>query len=128
MTPLNKRFALFLLGCIPVRLSFVVLARTLPIQYIKLAAIPALLLATAFFIIFFFKLRKSGPETMGAPIWWNALRPVHGIIWASIAYFAFKENREVVWRLLLFDVIFGLVSFTIHHSVNPSYGGQYYSM
>lgn len=115
MKPIDKRFALFLLGCIPVRLSFVFLARTLPIHYIKLLSIPALLLAIAFFILFAFKLRKTGLETMGAPIWWNGLRPIHGILWSSIAYFAYKGNREIVWRLLLLDVILGLVSFTIHH-------------
>jgi hypothetical protein len=118
MTPIDKRFMYFLLGCIPFRLALVVLARILPIMYVKWLALPALGIALGFWIIFLFGLRKTGLETQGAPIWWNALRPIHGTLWAMIVYFAWTQNRDALWRTLMLDVVFALVGFAIWHGIH----------
>lgn len=115
MTPLQKRFIMFLLGCIPVRLSFVVLAQTVPLFVLKGFAVLAACIAIGFWAIFLGGWRKVGLETQGALIWWNALRPVHGTLWLLIAYYSWTSNREVVWRLLLVDVCIGLITFMIYH-------------
>jgi hypothetical protein len=108
---------MFLLGCIPVRLSFVVLSQHMSLAALKVSSIPAAILAISLWVIFVMGWRKTGLETQGAPIWWNALRPVHGTLWAFIAYYGWQGDREKLWRLLLLDVCIGLVSFLIFHGI-----------
>lgn len=117
MHPLQKRFALFLLGCVPVRLALVYMVATglLGTLVLKWLAAGAAALAAGFMVIFVGGFRKTGPETGGALIWWNWLRPVHALLWACVAYFAWRGQSGMVWRLLLADVIIGLVSFLVYH-------------
>lgn len=115
MDPLQKRFMLFLLGCIPTRLALVVMAIVLPLGFLKWFAVFALMVGIGFWTIFLTGKRKVGAETMGSPIWWNLLRPVHGMLWLLIAYYSWTMRRDLVWRLLLVDVCLGLVSFLIFH-------------
>lgn len=117
MTPLEKRLTLFLLGCIPIRLLFVVAALLLPEDVLRALSLVALSAAIGFWVIFIGGLRKTGLETLGAPIWWNYLRPIHGTIWFFIAYYGWLKKREYVWKLMLLDVCFGLVSFTVYHTL-----------
>ena len=43
-------------------------------------------IALGFITIYVFGWRKTGLETMGAPIWWNDLRPLHGALYGIAAY------------------------------------------
>lgn len=116
---LQKRFAMFLLGCIPIRLLLVYLVASDIVSgvWLKMGAILAGMIAFGFFTIFLGGLRKTGLETGGQPIWWNLLRPVHGVLWGLIAWFAWINKGSVVWRLLLADVSIGLVSFFVYHGL-----------
>jgi hypothetical protein len=98
-------------------LALVVSAIIVPKSWLRWFAFAAIAVAIGFWAIFIGGWRKVGPETQGAPIWWNILRPVHGVLWALIAYFSWNMDREVVWRLLLADVCMGLVSFSLYHSL-----------
>lgn len=116
MTPLQRRFVLFLVGCMGTRGLFVYLAATLPSQWLKAMAVPALIIATGFTVIFVGGYRRTGLETGGDRIWWNMLRPVHALLYALFAYFAWNGRRAIAWKLLLLDVTIGLVSFLFFHS------------
>lgn len=114
---LRKRFALFLLACVPVRLLlvFVVATGVLSTTWLKWMAVPAAMVAGGFAAIFAGGLRRTGLETGGAPIWWNSLRPVHALLWGGVAYCAWTGRRALAWRILLADVCIGLISFLVHH-------------
>lgn len=120
MNNIQKRFALFLLGCIPTRLAFVYLAKNISLQYLPLLGYLALLPAIGFIYIYLTGSRQVGGETFGDKIWWNNLRPVHALLYFYFAYNAIKMVRNS-WVYLLFDVIFGLVSFLTFHFYNGDF-------
>lgn len=122
MTDIQKRFLLFLLGCIPVRLGFVVWSLFMSPAVFKLFAVFAGAIGVGLWVIFLTGVRKVGLETIGAPIWWNLLRPFHGALWLLVAFFSWKAEREMVWRILLTDVCIGLVAFLAHHGLSGNGG------
>jgi hypothetical protein len=120
MNNIQKRFLLFLFGCIPMRLLIAYLAKVSPIQYLPLLGYVALLPAIGFIYLFLSGTRKSGPETFGEKIWWNNLRPIHALMYFLFAYNAINKVRNA-WLYLLYDVLFGLVSFLVFHYLNNDF-------
>jgi hypothetical protein len=114
MKALQKRFLLFLGGCIPMRLLFVWLAKIMPLNYLPYAGALALMLAFGFFYLFLTGKRTSGLETQGAPIWWGQFRIIHGFIYLCFAYYALQRVR-FAYKFLLADVLLGLGLFLWHH-------------
>lgn len=110
----EKRILLFLGGCIPTRLLFVLISKYIPLEYLPVLGYAAFIIATGFMYIFISGSRKTGPETFGQKIWWNALRPVHALLYFLFSYYAMRKNRNG-WIYLLYDVILGLVSFLLFH-------------
>ena len=117
MNHIQQRIVMFLFGCIGVRSLFVIIAKYININYLKYLGYLALLPAIGFIYIYLTGSRKTGPETFGEKIWWNDLRPIHSILYFLFAYNANIGNKQS-WIYLLVDVVFGLVSFLIHHYVN----------
>lgn len=114
MNNIQKRFLLFLLGCIGVRTLFVIIARYININYLPFLGYLALLPAICFIYIFITGSRQTGIEVFGDKIWWNNLRPIHAILYLLFAYNAINKN-PISWIYLAIDVIFGLSSFLIFH-------------
>ena len=114
MNNIQKRFLYFLLLCIPLRVLLVFLASYLKGDNLKYLGIVALVIGLGFLIIYSLDLRKTGPEVMNSKIWWNHLRPVHGILYIVFAYMALTNNQNA-WKILLLDVIIGFVSFIAYH-------------
>ena len=121
MNNLQKRFLMFLIGCIGVRVLFVIIAKNISPKYLKYLGYLALLPAIGFMYIYLTDSRKTGLETFGQKIWWNNLRPIHALLYLLFAYNAIIGNPQA-WIYLLVDVLFGLTSFLIHHSVNGDFG------
>jgi len=117
MNHLQQRFLMFLVGCIGTRSLFVVTAKYANTEYLKYLGYLALLPAIGFMYIYLTGSRQTGAEVFGEKIWWNDLRPVHSILYFLFAYNAIIGNKES-WVYLLIDVIFGLISFLIHHYIN----------
>ena len=105
MNKLQKRFTLFLLGCIPMRFLFVYIAKNITINYLPLTA-PITLIMGLGFLYFFLAFNQEA--------WWNYLRPIHGLLYILYSYYAYKKNSDA-YKILLIDVIFGLLSFFIYH-------------
>ena len=120
MNTLQKRLLLFLIGCIGLRSLFVVIAKYVNTSYLKYLGYLALLPAIGFLYIYLTGARKTGAETFGEKIWWNNLRPVHAILYLLFAYNALIGNKRA-WIYLLADVLFGLLSFLIHHYLNGDF-------
>ena len=120
MNSLQKRFLLFLIGCIGMRSIFVIVAKNSNAEYLKYMGYLALLPAIGFIYIYLTGSRKIGGETFGDKIWWNNLRPIHSLVYFLFAYNAIIGNKNA-WLYLLFDVIFGLTSFLIFHYQNGDF-------
>jgi hypothetical protein len=120
MTNLQKRLLLFLISCIGIRALFVIIAKNLSGDYLRYAGYLALLPAIGFAYIFLTGARQTGPETIGGRIWWNNLRPIHSVLYFLFAYNAIRGAQNA-WVYLLIDVVFGLASFTTHHSLNGDF-------
>lgn len=109
MTPVEKSMLLFILGCIPVRLALVWLAKYKH-ELLPVMAVLATLVSVGFALIYVFKLRKTGGEVFGEKIWWNDLRPVHSILYLLFAYLAIYD-KDNAWKALVIDVSIGIVAF-----------------
>ena len=116
MNNIQKRFLLFLIGCIGARSSLVYVAKNYSTQkQIKnLLLIFSLLVSIGFLVIYFTGIRQTGAETLGDKIWWNQLRPVHALLYLSFAVSLYKDYK-FAWVFLLVDVILGLSAFSFHH-------------
>jgi len=117
---MQKRFLLFLVGCIGTRSLLVYLAKNVNSTYLMYMGYLALLPAISFFYIFLTGSRKTGAEVFGDKIWWNNLRPIHGLLYFLFAYNAIVGNT-FAWIYLLIDVIVGLVSFLGFHYYNNDF-------
>ena len=120
MNQLQKRFLMFLIGCIGVRSLFVIVAKQANATYLGYLGYLALLPAVGFMYIYLTGSRKTGAETFGENIWWNNLRPIHSILYFLFAYNAIIGNKQS-WIYLLVDVLIGLMSFLIYHYMNGDF-------
>ncbi len=121
MNELQKRFMLFLIGCIGSRTLFMLGAKKISVKYLPILGYLALIPAFGFAYIFATGSRRTGAEVFGDKIWWNDLRPVHSILYSLFAYNAITKNK-CAWLFLLADVIIGLTSFLSHHYNAGSFG------
>ena len=120
MNNIQKRFLLFLIGCIGTRSLFVYLAKNMNKQFLQIMGYLALLPAVGFFYIYFTDSRKTGAEVFGDKIWWNQLRPIHGALYILFAYNAINGNPNS-YIYLLVDVLIGLISFLTFHYYNGDF-------
>jgi hypothetical protein len=116
MNIIQKRFLLFLIGCIGLRLLLVYIAKNIDITLLKYMGYLLLLPAIGFIYIYLTGIRKTGAEVFGDKIWWNNLRPIHALLYLLFAYNAINGNRNA-WIFLLIDVLLGLSSFLIYHLI-----------
>ena len=120
MNDIQKRFLLFIIGCIGTRSLFVYVAKNAGPKYLPLLGYLALLPAIGFMYIYLTGSRQTGAEVFGGKIWWNDLRPLHSLLYFLFAYNAIIGNSKA-WMYLLVDVIFGLSSFLIFHFKNGDF-------
>lgn len=120
MNNIQKRFLLFIFGCISIRLLFVYIAKTVDKSYLPILGLLALIPAIGFFYIFFTKSRETGPEVFGEKIWWNNLRILHGLLYLIFAILAITR-QSYAWIPLLIDVSIGLLSFLYFHYSNGNF-------
>jgi len=97
------------------RLGLVYIAYNFP-QFLKTLGLLALIPASGIMYIYFKGSRKTGPETFGDPIWWNDLRPIHGLLWFTFAYMAINGMKNA-WMVLLVDVIIGFLAYLNHKKI-----------
>jgi hypothetical protein len=124
MNTIQKRFLLFLFGCIGTRSLFAYLAKIASKTYLQYMGYLAILPAIGFIYLFLSGARKTGAEVFGDKIWWNDLRPVHGLLYSLFAYNAITGNN-FSWIYLLIDIIIGLISFLYFHYYNNDFAKIY---
>ncbi len=109
----QERYLLFLIGCMGSRYMLTFIAKN-NTELLPLLAKITLIPAIGFIIIYLFGLRKVGFEVSGEQIWWNNLRPVHGVLWLLFSYLAMNKNKNA-WIILFIDTTFGLLMWANHH-------------
>lgn len=114
MNDIQKRFLLYLIGCIGTRSLFVYVAKNAGPKQLPLLGYLALLPAIGFMYIYLTGSRQTGAEVFGDKIWWNDLRPIHSLLYFLFAYNAILGNANS-WMYLLLDVVIGVVSFVFFH-------------
>lgn len=114
MNDLHKRWAMFLLGCIPTRLLVAFILSKLSKTHLRIAGLILLIPVFGFMYIYLTGSRKTGPETQGAPIWWNHLRPTHALFYLAAAIMALRQNERAYIPILI-DTVFGLGAFLCYH-------------
>ena len=114
MNDIQKRFSMFLLGCIPVRLLYTYVSKNYP-KYQKHLGYIGLCIGIGFMYIFVTGSRKTGQEVQGDKIWWNCLRPFHSIMYLLFAYYSIHLKNKDSWKFLFVDTIVGLLSFLFYH-------------
>ena len=120
MKDIYKRILLFTFLCIPTRFLFMYLSRKYQNIYGKYFIFVALLFSLAQFYLYINDLRKTGIEVFGADIWWNQLRPVHGVLYLLFSIYMYKDY-EYAYIPLLLDIIIGIVSFTLYHNIGLNF-------
>jgi hypothetical protein len=120
MNAMQKRFLLFLIGCIGIRSLFVYIAKIAPLNYLPYLGYLAILPTIGFIYIFLTGSRQTGAEVFGSKIWWNNLRPIHAVLYGLFAYNAIMKNPNS-WVYLLIDVILGLFSFLTYHFIHGDF-------
>jgi hypothetical protein len=105
---------LFITACIPLRLALAYLAKTQP-GILSIMGLGYLVLGIAMMAIYFLNLRPVGTEA-GGRIWWNSIRPLHGILYFIFSYLALTGSSEA-WKVLVADVVLGLAAWGFHHFV-----------
>ena len=107
----TKRLLLFLVGCIGMRSLFAYAASVASVGVLRVMGWLALIPAIGFIYIFVSGARKTGAEVFGEKIWWNSLRPVHGLMYFAFAWLAINGMRGMAWKVLAVDVLLGLGAF-----------------
>jgi hypothetical protein len=120
MNNIQKRFLMFLIGCIGMRSLLVYIAANVSRTILMYMGYVAIVIGLGFLTIYFGGLRKTGKETFGDKIWWNDLRPIHGVLYLLFAYFAISGNNSA-WIWLLLDVLLGLIAFLWFHYSNGDF-------
>jgi len=114
----RTRAALFLLGCIPMRLLFVALVKYIPLAYLPYLGYIGLLIGFSFLYLFFVGNTLADGQlawTGEKYIWWNQFRIFHGLFYLLFGFFAIRQQQTFAWRALLLDVLVGLAAWTTHH-------------
>lgn len=109
-----KRLLLFLIGCIGTRSIFAYLAKIASLDVLRVMGWIALMPAIGFIYIFITGSRKTGAEVFGEKIWWNSLRPIHGLLYFTFAWLAINGVRGMAWKVLAADVVIGLSAFIVN--------------
>ena len=71
------------------------------------------------FIYTFISNKKKG-STFGQKVWWHYLRPIHAILYLLFGYMAINKSNFAYIPLLI-DLIIGILSFLIYHTINGSF-------
>ena len=105
----------FIFGCVPIRLFLVYIAYQYfhVVLLMRLASVLFVFVSIAFFYLYFSNGRLTGPEVCNKIIWWNGLRPVHGLLYLSFSVMALLYVRYAYIPLLI-DSLFGILFHVLH--------------
>ena len=108
---------LFLLGCIGTRLALTFGAYKLSTisskSRNKQVGAVAMLIGISFILLWALNLRQTARESTGEltakgnKVWWNYLRPIHGMMWILFGILMYRSYKHA-WVVLLLDTLLGV--------------------
>ena len=104
---------LFWSACVPTRIAIALLA---PCVSKKIAVVLSLIVGLSFLYLYLVPTKMADQQLKWAGednIWWNHLRPVHGILWILYALNRQQGDKQAS-RFLWYDVIVGSISELSH--------------
>ena len=107
------RSIIFLFGCLGLRALLAYSVSALP-NFKYIFTLITGIIGLGFTTIYLGGLRKVGVETGGQVIWWNAIRPIHAILYLMASYLIFREKFDTASNILYLDVLIGFVVFLLH--------------
>lgn len=120
----KQRILTFLLGCILVRSILVYLAFLFKQKnntyLLNLLAAVCLVIGIPMILLYFGIGFKSAEKQLEVwkdddpVVWWNNLRPFHGIMYTLFAVLTLLGYSNT-WIILLIDVVVGFFAWNIHH-------------
>ena len=110
---LEKRIFIFVFICVPIRILLIYISKNINIMYLPYIGLLALLPAFGFIYTYIFSKRTK--SSLGCKIWWNMLRPIHGMLYILFAYYAINKDINA-WIFLLLDVVIGIISFVLYNN------------
>jgi len=84
-------------------------------DYSQYFVLIALLFGIAQFYLYITDSRKTGIEVFGADIWWNQLRPVHGMLYLLFCVYIYKKQNHAYIPLLI-DIVIAIIAFVLYHN------------
>ena len=108
----------FLFGCLGTRslITWLVYRQWhLPL----LAAMGALFVLGWLYILLIGR-RDTGPEAGGA-IWWQHVRPLHALLWATFVGLVVMGNKQDAWKPLAIDTALGFSVWAMHHGMGVKF-------
>ena len=111
-----ERKTLFLICCIPVRLSFVAIAYYFfknKYKYVQYFLGLIGLIIGFSFILSFIKNKKVG--FFGGKVWWHNLRLVHALNYIGFGTTTLLLKEQPAYIFLLFDAILGIIRFIMNY-------------
>jgi hypothetical protein len=113
---MEQRYWLFLLGCIPTRLSIALAAALVPLRFLPYIGYLTLVMAIGFVYLYVTGKRAVGIETGGRPIWWRPYRLMHGLLYLTFSLLAIAQVR-MAYVIIVLDTLIGLGLFVRQHQL-----------
>jgi len=104
------RGIIFLFGCIGTRTLLALFIASKYNIYSRLLSLVLLTIGLGFLTIYIGGFRETGQEVGGGKIWWNVLRPIHGVLYILAAYFLYNKSENISANIILIDTLIGLIA------------------
>jgi hypothetical protein len=108
---MNRKTIYFFLGCVSGRGIIIYIAKTTWTEDLYFIGIFHILVATKFIYSDFLELTEYKPVF---------LKPIHALIYLAVAFFALRGYNDYVWKILVADLMFGIVMYTAYN-ILPQY-------
>ena len=108
---MNRKNIYFLIGCVSGRGVIIYIAKTTWTDDLIFVGIFYIFAATKYIYSDFLE------PTDDKPVF---LKPIHALIYLAVAFFALRGYSDYVWKILVADLMFGIVMYTAYN-ILPQY-------
>lgn len=108
---MNRKNIYFFLGCVSGRGVIIYIAKTTWTDDLIFVGIFYIFASTKYIYSDFLEPTEDKPVL---------LKPIHALIYLAVAFFALRGYSDYVWKILVADLMFGIVMYTAYN-ILPQY-------